>query len=104
MKRNRLALDLEEATDELLKTSEINLHRVREILARRAAVLARIAAADPASFTPADLASFRTALGKGASVMENLTLLRRSTAIEWQRLNRLRTSSFAKDSSVSFSA
>jgi hypothetical protein len=77
---------------------------VREILARRAAVLARIAAADPASFTPDELASFRTALGKGASVMENLTLLRRSTAIEWQRLNRLRTSSLAKDSTISFSA
>jgi len=104
MNRNQLALDLENATNELLRASSVSLQRVREILARRAAVLARIAAADPASFTPAELASFRTALGKGASVMENLTLLRRSTAIEWQRLNRLRTSSLAKDPTISFSA
>jgi len=104
MKPNQLALDLESATNELLKLSEINLNSVQEILARRAEVLARIAAADPATFTPAELASFRTALHNGGSIRENLTLLRRSTAIEWQRLNRLRTSSLAEDSAISLSA
>jgi hypothetical protein len=104
MNPKQLALDLENATNDLLQASEINLHRVLEILARRAAVLARIAAADPASFTPAELASFRAARRQGESIMENLTLLRRSTAIEWQRLNRLRTSSLENDSTISFSA
>jgi hypothetical protein len=104
MKPNQLALDLENATNELLQASGIDLNRVQEILARRAAVLARIAAADPASFTPAELASFRTALRQGESVMENLTLVRRSAAIEWQRLNRLRTPSHSEDSTISVSA
>jgi hypothetical protein len=101
MKPNQLAIDLEGATNELLQASEIDLYRVHEILARRAAVLARIAAADAGSFTPAELASFRTALRKGESIMENLTLLRRATAIEWQRLNRLKTSSLAMGSTIS---
>ncbi len=101
---NQLALDLENATNELLKASELSLDGVQELLARRAAVLARIAAVDPGSFTRAELATLKTALRKGESTLENLTLLRRSSAIEWQRLNRLRKTPLSKDSAVSLSA
>ncbi len=102
MEPNLLALDLENATNELLEGSEINLDSIEKVLVRRAAVLARIASADPASFTQSELDTLHASLRKGDSALEKLTLLRRATASEWQRLNGLRRPPAAGESTVSF--
>ena len=88
----RLVHNLHEVTRELLSVKERDLDQVEKLLAERSAVLTAIAACDPVSFSPVDLASLHSAVENGNAAIEKFSLLRRKAAGDWHRVNRLRDS------------
>jgi DNA-binding FadR family transcriptional regulator len=104
MTPNSLVCELENATCDLLAAAGTDLDRVQKLLECRAAVLARIAKCAPNTFTPQDLVNLRSAVRNGEAALEKLTLMRRSTAADWNRLKNLRlTIRQPANHSVSFS-
>lgn len=89
MTPNELVCQLENATSELLAAAGVDLDRVQKLLECRAAVLARIDACSPASFTQKELSNLRAAVRNGEAALEKLTLLRRRTSSDLHRLNHL---------------
>jgi hypothetical protein len=84
--------DLEKVTRELVAAGDAELDGIEHLLHLRSTVLAGIAACDPHTFTPDDLATLRDAALDGQAAIEKFTLLCRKTAGDWHRLNRLHDS------------
>src|SRR5579884_1035545 len=91
MSSNQLIRELENATCELLAAADSDLDRVQKVLKCRAAILARIAASEPGSFTAGELKSLRAAAQKGEQALEKLTMLRSAAAADWHKMNQLRS-------------
>ena len=89
MLSQELASDLECSTNELLAAAGPGVEELEPLIRRRADVVARIAQADPASWSPGDLTKLSAALRNGDAALERLVLLRRHTAAQWQRSNRM---------------
>jgi hypothetical protein len=90
MTTDQLVRELENVTDELLTVADADLDRIQEILERRSAAIARIAAYNPGSFTADELPRLRKALCNGDAAHERLIQLRRGVAACCQ-LNHLRS-------------
>ena len=91
MTANQLVCQLEHATCELLAAADTDLDRVQKVLECRAAVLARIESFQPGAFSAPELARLRASVRNGEAALEKLTLFRRTTAGNWQRLNQMRS-------------
>jgi hypothetical protein len=88
----QLTHDLQQVTRELLSTPETDFSHIGQLLDKRASVLVAIAACDPGTFSPEDLATLHAIALDGKAEIENLILVRRNAAGDWHRLNQLRDS------------
>jgi hypothetical protein len=99
-----LVVELGRLTRELSIAAGGDLDGVEQILAARSAVLVRIAAVKPRTFSAVELASLRDAQCDADAALHKLLLIRCQVAGEWQRLNPMRSREPRPEGTISLSA
>jgi hypothetical protein len=99
-----LVVELGRLTRELSTAAAGDLGGVEEVLAARSAILVRIAAVKPRTFSAVELASLREAQCDADAALHKLLLVRCQAAGEWQRLNPMRSREPQAEGTISLSA
>src|SRR6202011_3415790 len=99
-----LVLELVRVTRDLSIAASGDLDGVEQVLAARSAILIRIAAVKPRTFSAVELASLRDAQCDADAALHKLLLIRCQAAGEWQRLNPMRSREPQTEGTISLSA